>query len=710
MNPERLTELARRSGVATNYVGWDEERHEVGRETLAAVLDALGVAADSAEAIEESIRELDDRPWRQFVPPVTVVTEGPGHTFCVHVPHGDPVKVGIVTEDGRDLTPRQLDVWVNPREIDGELVGRATFAVPADLEPGYHCIVAVDLATSQSAGAPLIVTPRRLETADRLLGEQRWGLAVQLYSVRSADSWGVGDLADLAGICEAAGSMYGADFVQVNPLHAAQPQPPIEASPYLPVTRRYLNPLYIRVTDIPEFEGLTKSQRKWVGKVARDFLAENTATDKIRRNKSYRAKMEALELIYGVPPTRERKAALCEFRRREGKGLKRFATWCALAERYGADDPRWQGKFLDRAYVKKKRRKLSRRIDFYIWLQWICDQQLAAAAHAASSAGMSIGVMVDLAVGVGRHSADAWALGDVLAPGVSVGAPPDGFNQQGQDWDQPPWHPHRLAEAGYEPYRDMIRTVLRHAGGVRVDHVLGLFRLWWIPDGMSAAQGAYVHYDADALIGILALEARRAGAVVVGEDLGVFEPTVRDTLRERGILGTSILWFEQDRDGAIPPERYRELCLTSVTTHDLPPTAGYLAGDHIGLRSELGILETTEEAERARSERERDAVLDLARERGLLCRDTPPTDPSVVEAMYALIARSPSVLLSVALVDAVGERRIQNQPGTNATQYPNWCTPLADADGNVVLVEDLVSSARFHALVDVLGAAGVPRV
>lgn len=341
MNPDRLTDLARRCGVATDHVGWEEERHEASPETLVAVLDALGVAADSPEAIEESIRQIDERPWREFVPAVTVVTEGTGNTFCVHVPHGNPVTVTIVAEDGRIIAPEQLDVWVDPREVDGRLVGRATFAVPDSLEPGYHRIHAVDLAASASGEAPLIVTPRRLHTADRLLGGQRWGLAVQLYSIRSADSWGVGDLADLTGICEAAGATFGADFVQVNPLHAAQPQPPIEASPYLPVTRRFLNPLYIRVTDIPEYEGLTKSQRKWARKVARGFLAENTAADRIRRNKAYRAKMEALELIYGVPLSRERKAALRAFRQREGKGLKRFATWCALAERYDADDPRW---------------------------------------------------------------------------------------------------------------------------------------------------------------------------------------------------------------------------------------------------------------------------------------------------------------------------------------------------------------------------------
>ena len=311
------------------------------------------------------------------------------------------------------------------------------------------------------------------------------------------------------------------------------------------------------------------------------------------------------------------------------------------------------------------------------------------------------------ALGVARHSADVWMLGDVLARGATVGAPPDGFNQQGQNWDQPPWDPRRLAEAGYEPYRDMLRTVLRHAGGLRVDHILGLFRLWWIPDGKSPAAGTYVHYDHDALIGILALEAERAGAVVIGEDLGVFEPYVQQALTERGILGTSILWFEHGADAPVPPEEYRQLCLTSVTTHDLPPTVGYLAGDHIELRSRLGLLETGEAAERARDERDRDAVLNLARSRGLLPPDAAPTGQETVEALYRLIAQTPSVLLSVALVDAVGERRIQNQPGTDSSQYPNWCIPLADENGQVVLVEDLASNARFASLVDALTEQGV---
>jgi len=285
------------------------------------------------------------------------------------------------------------------------------------------------------------------------------------------------------------------------------------------------------------------------------------------------------------------------------------------------------------------------------------------------------------------------------------------YNQLGQDWSQPPWHPQRLAEAGYAPFRDLLRTVLRHAGGIRVDHILGLFRLWWVPAGNPPVRGTYVRYDHEALIGILALEARRAGAVVIGEDLGTFEPWVQEYLAARGILGTSILWFESDDGAPLPPEQYREQCLASVNTHDLPPTAGYLAGDHVELRSGLGLLNRPAAEELAAHLTSLEAVLAMVRERGLLPPEqqaaSEPAGPAsgsrvseqqTIEALYRLLAQTPSVLLGVSLVDAVGERRVQNQPGTTAEQYPNWQVPLADAAGKPVLLDDLPKNGRFNAL------------
>ncbi len=319
--------------------------------------------------------------------------------------------------------------------------------------------------------------------------------------------------------------------------------------------------------------------------------------------------------------------------------------------------------------------------------------------------GLDLGVMHDLAVGVHPGGADAWALQDFFAQQVTVGAPPDAFNQLGQDWMQPPWRPDRLAESGYAPFRAMVATVLRHAGGLRVDHVIGLFRLWWVPAGNPPVGGTYVYYDHEAMIGILALEAHRAGAVVVGEDLGVVQPSARDYLRERGILGTSVLWFEFefDSDGRpLRPERWRELCLASVTTHDLPPTAGYLAGEHIRLRDSLGLLTRTLDEELAADAAERGAWLRELRWRWALGPDA--GEEETVAALHRYLTWTPSRLLSVALTDAVGDRRTQNQPGT-IDEYPNWRVPLTGPDGTPMLLEDVLASGRAARLAAVLQEA-----
>ncbi|WP_207839517.1 4-alpha-glucanotransferase [Williamsia soli] len=695
----QLRILADRCGVATSYEGWDKQRKQVSDGSLKHILGALGVRCDTLDTIVQSLHEIDEKPWRRTLPPVLVVTQGSDSHIPVHVPHGTQVRVWVRTEHGAHVGVDQVNVWTEPREIDGVLIGRATFAVPASLSTGWHSIHA-----EPDSGAPavcsLVVTPKRLTTADKFAADQRWGLAAQLYSIRSRRSWGIGDLADLSDIAHIAGSVHGADFVLVNPLHAAQPQPPLERSPYLPTTRRFVNPLYIRVEDIPEAALLPETAHRQMHDYAAKYAKSNTDPNRIRRNSVYRAKLKVLETIFRVPLSPHRRGSLDRYLSAEGEGLLEFATWCALIEKYGAASPKWRKSLRDPSGVAESRIKLADRIAFYSWLQWICDEQLASAQEAATDAGMSIGIIHDLAVGVQQGGADAWVLGDALTTGVSVGAPPDAFNQQGQVWNQPPWHPWRLAEQGYVPFRDMLRTVLRRAGGLRIDHILGFFRLWWIPEGESAAEGTYVTFDHEALIGILVLEAQRADAVIIGEDLGVFEPIVQDYLSARGVLGTSILWFEHGESAPIPPEDYRTLCLTSVNTHDLPPTAGYLAGEHIRLRAELGLLEQDEATERANDARDREAILQLARDRGLLAADA--DEVQTVDALHALIARSPSMLLSVALADAVGERRIQNQPGTDETQYSNWSIPLADGEGNVVGVEDLIDNARFTRLVRAL--------
>ncbi|MCV6984950.1 4-alpha-glucanotransferase [Mycobacterium shinjukuense] len=708
-----LVELARGYGVATDYEDWTGRPVPVAEATVVAVLAALGVAAGTEEERNAALIAHRRSYWARPLPPTVVGRAGAQTRLWAHVTHGAPAEVWVCLEDGtvRDDVV-QVDNFTPPFDLDGRWIGEASFVLPADLPLGYH---RVHLRSGDfQASAALIVTPDWLGLPERLATRRAWGLATQLYSVRSRRSWGIGDLTDLADLALWSGYRHGADYLLVNPLHAAAPPgpfTPIEPSPYLPTSRRFVNPLYLRVEAIPEFADLPKRGR--VRRLRRAAQHHADRLDAIDRDSAWAAKREALRLVHRVPRSAGRELAYAAYRAREGRALDDFATWCALAERYGGDWHRWPASLRhpDAPGVARFVDNHEKAVDFHRWLQWQLDEQLAGAQSQARRAGMAVGIMADLAVGVHPNGADAWALQDTLALGVTAGAPPDEFNQLGQDWSQPPWRPDRLDEQEYRPFRAVIAAALRHAGAVRVDHIIGLFRLWWIPEGAPPAQGTYVRYDHEAMIGIVALEAHRAGALVVGEDLGTVEPWVRDYLLLRGLLGASILWFELDRDGGgepLPAERWREYCLSSVTTHDLPPTAGYLAGDHVRLREALGLLTRPAEAELESGRAERAAWMAELRRVGLL-QDGEEDDPEqVILALYRYLGRTPSRLVGVALTDAVGDRRTQNQPGTS-DEYPNWRVPLTGPDGRQMMLEDVFADRRAATLAEAVRAEIAPR-
>jgi 4-alpha-glucanotransferase len=704
-----LVELARRFGIATGYDDWTGRRVLVPEATLVAVLAALGVAASTEQERNVALNSNLRSHWTRQMPPTIVGCAGMQTRFWVHVTHGFPAEVWLQLEDGTVRGGvQQVDNFTAPFELDGRWVGEASFAVPGDVPLGYHRVHlrSRDFETSTA----LIVTPDWLGLPERLGARRTWGVAAQLYSVRSRQSWGVGDLTDLTDLAVWSASRHGADYLLVNPLHAATPTIPMEPSPYLPTSRRFFNPIYLRVEAIPEFSELKKRGR--VRRLRSEVQQRAGQIDAIDRDSAWVGKRAALKLVHRIPRSAGRELAYAAFREREGRALDDFATWCALAEKYGSDWHYWPS-FLQHpagAGVARFVEKHSDAVDFHRWMQWQLDEQLAAVQSQAVRAGMSLGIMHDLAVGVHPNGADAWALQEVLALGVTAGAPPDEFNQLGQDWSQPPWRPDRLEAQEYRPFRALIRAVLRHAGGVRIDHIIGLFRLWWIPDGAAPTEGTYVRYDHDAMIGIVALEAQRAGALVVGEDLGTVEPWVRDYLLLRGLLGTSILWFELDRDGnggPLPAERWREYCLSSVTTHDLPPTAGYLAGDHVRLRESLGLL-TRPVADELESDRiELAAWMAELRRVGLLS-DGEADPEHIVLALYRYLGRTPSRLLGVALTDAVGDRRTQNQPGTT-DEYPNWRVPLTGPNGRQLTLEDVFTDHRAATLAEAVRAQIAPR-
>lgn len=706
-----LVELARRYGVACGYDDWTGHHRTVPEATLIAVLGALGVQAATEEDRGAALLAHDQDHWRRMLAPTLVAKSGQASPFWVHVPHGDPVGVWIRLEDGSVRAGlRQLENNRPPYELDGRLVGEATFELPADLPPGYHELHAQ--SGSADAVTTLIVSPAAMTLPAALGNGRTWGLATQLYSVRSARSWGIGDLTDLTDLAVWSAVRHGAGFILVNPLHAAAPTAPMEPSPYLPTSRRFVNPMYLRVEAVPEYADVRHRGRLRKARGVAQSRADLAPL--IDRDSAWKLKRAALRSVYEVPLTPGRALAYQAYRDREGRSLDDFATWCALAEKHGNDWHDWpeQLRHPDGEAVAAFAAKHADAVDFHRWLQWHLDDQLTRAQASAVAAGMSLGVMHDLAVGVDPNGADAWALQDVLALGVSAGAPPDEFNQLGQDWSQPPWRPDRLVEVGYQPFRDLVRAVLQHAGGVRIDHIIGLFRLWWIPKGNAPTDATYVRYDHEAMIGIVALEAARAGAVVVGEDLGTVEPWARDYLRERGLLGTSILWFEQIRewgnDRPLPASQWREYCLSAVTTHDLPPTAGYLAGEHVRIRQELGLLTRPAEEELAADRAEQDAWLAELRRVGLLPSDgSSPTLDEVVLALHAYLGGTPSRLLALALPDAVGDVRAQNQPGTT-DEYPNWRVPLCDPEGRRLFLEDVFDDPRADALADVMRKAVTP--
>ena len=520
-----------------------------------------------------------------------------------------------------------------------QLEGGTTVAVdgdiPYDLPIGYHRFVARD-----GAQTPVIVSPGRCWLPDGLVA---WGWAAQLYATRSRSSWGMGDLADLRRLGEWSAGQ-GAAITLINPLHASLPVGGQEPSPYFASSRSFRNPLYLRIEKLPGADQLDD-----LAALAAAGRALN-AGQRIVRDAVWTLKSAALEALFARFTG---DAAFDRYRLAQGEALRQYGVFCALCERYGVPWEKWpvDVRRVDGGGIAPfvASQAGSRRIEYHAWLQWLVDEQLGAA-------GRTIGLVQDLAIGADAGGADAWRWQDCMALGVRVGAPPDEFNPAGQNWALPPFDPWKLRAAGYQPFIELVRSGLRHAGGMRFDHVMGLFRLFWIPEGAAPADGTYVRYPARDLLDILALESQRAEAFVVGEDLGTVEPSTRHELSARRVLSYRLLWFEPTPPGPDWPGQ----ALAAATTHDLPTVAGLWTGRDVAARRDLGLA-TNEEAElalRAKVETWIEADDSLAA-------------PEVVGRVYQLLTDAPCALVTASLDDALAVEERPNMPGT-VDEWPNW--------------------------------------
>ncbi|MEK8088392.1 4-alpha-glucanotransferase [Thermithiobacillus plumbiphilus] len=697
-----LDQLCRMSGISPSYADVWGKIHEAKPEHIRSLLAAMGIAADDPEALQASLETLESRNWQRILPNARVVREsGAPFVIPVTLTSNDPEFRLIWTlqresgeSEGAEIRLADLEHEAE-RDIDGVRYHRYLLRLPVNPGWGYHRLAVSPRDYPPGDSMSLIVTPDRCyEPAALHSGERVWGFAVQLYTLRSARNWGMGDFTDLKNLVGIAHEL-GANVIGLNPLHALYPHNPGHISPYSPSSRLFLNLLYLDVEAIPDFEESALARELVQMPGFQERLAQLRETELVDYRQVAELKLQVLEILYRhfrechLQQETSRGQAFRAFQTEGGPVLHRQALFEALQEEfYRADSniwgwPVWPEPFRhpDAPEVAQFAADNVDRVEYYQYLHWLTQEQLGTAAMECLRLGYKVGIYQDLAVSVDRGGAEAWGNQHLYALTASIGAPPDELALQGQDWGLPPLVPDRLRESAYTPYIATLRANMRHAGALRIDHVMALLRLYWIPPQASAAEGIYVHYPLQDLLGILALESQRNQCMVIGEDLGTVPEEIREALGPLGVLSYRLLLFEKDEQGNFnPPDSYPRQALIAVSTHDLPTLAGYWEGVDLALREKLKLFPTEElrQSQTEGREKERAGLLKALDEAGLLPEgySTDPAEiseltPALVQAIHAFLARSPSSLMVIQPEDMLGQRQQVNLPGT-VDQYPNW--------------------------------------
>jgi 4-alpha-glucanotransferase len=709
-----LDRLSERVGIEPDY--WDiwGNHHPIPDHAKRRILDALGYPADDDAAVEASLARVERETWCRRLPP-TITSRGEAALVLpVFLPEervGHALAATIVEEDGAEhevSLPTEGLRALERRTVDGRAYARFGIALPLRLPWGYHTLRLNDDAREISR---LIVAPGACYLPPGLReSSKQWGLSAQLYTLRGPRDLGIGDFGNLGRLVDVSARL-GAGLIGLNPLHALFSQQPNRASPYSPSSRVFVNALYIHIEAVPCFAECADAHR--LLQAGGPYLDELRAAETIDYDAITRFKIEVLDAIWshfraheragaGSPGSR-RGEAFARFCDKEGERLVRFAIFEALCEWFGARPwQEWPEAYRDPASeaVRIFAEARADRIDFYRFLQWLADEQLAAVKARADAQGLSIGLYRDLAIGCALDGADAWAEQDVIVQRAKVGCPPDPFNMLGQDWGVPPLHPHVLRERGLEPFAAIIRANMRHAGALRIDHAMGLMHLFWIPGDGTPRDGAYVTYGFEDMLAVLALESHRHRCLVVGEDLGTVPAGFRERMADDNILSYRVLYFEKDGERFKRPDEYPGLALACITTHDLATLSGFWRSADIDLKHRLELYPSQEAESDERAGRNADRLQLL---RTLLSSDMLPEGmdaenpdvhmaPVLSAALHRYLARSDAGIMLVQVDDLTEELEQVNVPGT-VDERPNWRRRLS------MDVDEIASAPVTRALI-----------
>lgn len=700
---QALATLAVKCGIESGFHDITGEYRKTSPQTKRLLLSAMGIAAQDHSEEQAALAELEREEWKEGLPPVVVAyADRPAPMQLVLPENSGDLTWELTLENGdpQSATFSFSDLpLIEKRVIDGRTLEKRTLHLPDNLPWGYHSLE----IRPGGHDAALIVTPGRCWLPPGLASSSKkvWGLAVQLYLLRSNSNWGIGDFTDLHQLLEIASSS-GAQLVGINPIHSMFLGHPECDSPYSASHRGLLNVLHIDIRDLPEFVRCRQACDLMKSEAFQKDLAECRAARYLQYRKVAELKLGILRLLFAQWPStrkRQQRESFENFRRVKGELLRRACIFETLSREFQKNDasmPQWKNwpaPFQNpiSPEVQKFAATHENDVGFYAWLQWLADEQLKTAV--APAKGMSVGLYGDLAVGSHPDGAEAWSNQHALAADVSIGAPPDPFSREGQNWGLPPYNPRALRRGGYSAFIDLIRANMRHRGALRVDHAMSLQHLYWVPNGHSAVEGAYVSYPLDDLLGILSLESHRNQCVIVAEDLGTVPDGFRRRIGEANLLSYRVLFFERafGSNSFLPPSGYPKLSVAVAGNHDLPTLRSWWEALDLELKFKIGLIHGGEELQRERQQREHDRsqLLEALRAEGLVS-DGEIGSSEVIVAVHAYLSRTGSLLALAQIDDITAETEPVNIPGT-VDQYPNWRRRLS------VSLEELATLPGFRA-------------